>query len=134
MYLAEGIDGGGHSIGITSLQEDTFTETIDDYPGVFSRTEKWGDLLRNDLLAIEVTAYHLSSLQGELPKTGRVYREWSREELLAYGYNAGKDRMLAVVGGSAPIPSAAEYTSEVALYMDEANSLYCESAAWRCSY
>ncbi|WP_040925768.1 RHS repeat-associated core domain-containing protein [Saccharomonospora marina] len=87
------------TIGMTQINEEVFDQTIQKHPEVFRGVDDWGELLGNDKLSIMVTAYHLSDLQRELPLGGgrTTYGDHTREELLAYGYNAGVDNMKDVV-------------------------------------
>jgi RHS repeat-associated protein len=130
-----GLYPGNASIGMTQIQERVFDQTIKNHPEAFSGDEDWGDLLGiNDKLSIKVTAYHLSDLQGALPHGGSraSYRGHTREEILAYGYNAGVDNMIDVAKGQvAANDGISSYVRDVRKNMVEAASRYC-FGAWRC--
>ncbi|MFE3636330.1 lytic transglycosylase domain-containing protein [Streptomyces sp. NPDC059168] len=70
-------------------------------------TGRWEDLRDDPVFAVRAAALHLGDLDRRLPR--RHVRGYSRDELLALGYNAGERNMLAFARGVPPGPTARSY-------------------------
>ncbi|MFF7051708.1 lytic transglycosylase domain-containing protein [Streptomyces griseorubiginosus] len=68
---------------------------------------RWHDLRDDPAFAIRAAALHLKDLDGRLP--ARHVRRYTRDELLALGYNAGERNMRAFARGVPPGPMAWSY-------------------------
>ncbi|MGH3797636.1 MAG: transglycosylase SLT domain-containing protein [Pseudonocardiaceae bacterium] len=92
------------AFGIANMHKAAFDEAKQ---GRDLANHDWSELPDNPDLAIEAAAWHLHDLAAQLPST------WSgpftRDELLALGYNAGASAMTAFTQGKAPGPIAQSY-------------------------
>lgn len=125
----------GISIGMTSIQQQVFNSTLRNHPDAF-RGEialgmGWKSVSGNDKLSIKVTAYHLRDLQDALPLAD-TESSYTRDELVAYGYNAGRAAMLDFEAGRGSIPLAVDYISRYRTRRQSADQFYCHSLEWRC--
>jgi hypothetical protein len=92
------------AFGIANMHRAAFEETRRgrDFAG-----RKWEELPDDRDLAIEAAAWHLHDLSRRLP--ARWPASYSRDELLALGYNAGAGNMLVFARGVTPGPQAQSY-------------------------
>ncbi|MFI9810009.1 lytic transglycosylase domain-containing protein [Streptomyces sp. NPDC052301] len=93
----------GASFGVANMHRATF-ERVRRTHGLSGR---WQDLRDNPAFAIRAAALHLADLDGSLPQ--RHVRRYTREELLALGYNTGERNMRAFARGVPPGPMARSY-------------------------
>ncbi len=93
----------GASFGLANMHRATFERVrrAHDLPG------RWQDLRDDPAFAIHAAALHLKDLDRGLPQ--RHVRRYSRDELLALGYNAGERNMRAFARGVPPGPMARSY-------------------------
>ncbi|MFJ4525602.1 lytic transglycosylase domain-containing protein [Streptomyces sp. NPDC088810] len=91
------------SFGVANMHRATF-ERVRRTHGLSGR---WQDLRDDPGFAIHVAALHLKDLDRCLPP--RHVRRYSRDELLALGYNAGERNMRAFARGVPPGPMARSY-------------------------
>lgn len=92
------------AFGIANMHEATFDEVRQGRP--FARAS-WFDLPGNPPLAIESEAWYLHDLDAALPS--HIPSAYTRDELLAMGYNAGQGNMLAFARGVTPGSQAQSY-------------------------
>ncbi|MCW7941278.1 hypothetical protein AAW14_04200 [Streptomyces hygroscopicus] len=92
------------SFGIANMHHATFDEVKQgrDFAG-----RRWEELPDDRDLAIEAEAWYLRDLSTRLP--ARWSGSYSREDLLALGYNAGAGNMLAFARGVPPGSQARSY-------------------------
>ncbi|MEV5731638.1 transglycosylase SLT domain-containing protein [Streptomyces pharetrae] len=81
-------------------------------------SERWQDLRDDPTFAIHAAALHLKDLDRSLPK--RHVRRYTRDELLALGYNAGERNMQAFARGVPPGPLARSYLHRFRAYRSRA--------------
>ncbi|MET7287238.1 lytic transglycosylase domain-containing protein [Streptomyces sp. NPDC005573] len=93
----------GASFGVANMHRAAF-ESVRRTHGL---TERWQDLRDDPGFAVRVAALHLKDLDRAL--TVRHVRRYTREELLALGYNAGERNMRAFARGVPPGPMARSY-------------------------
>ncbi|MFE9453485.1 lytic transglycosylase domain-containing protein [Streptomyces sp. NPDC006739] len=91
------------SFGVANMHRVTF-ERVRRAHGLSGR---WQELRDDPALAIRVAALHLQDLDRSLPK--RHVRRYTREELLALGYNTGERNMRAFARGVPLGPMARSY-------------------------
>jgi hypothetical protein len=72
---------------------------------------KWEELPDDPALAIEAAGWYVHDLAARLP--ARWTAPFSRDDLLALGYDAGPGNMLAFARGAKLLPDAADYLSEL---------------------
>jgi hypothetical protein len=84
------------AFGIANMHRAAFDETK---RGRFAR-RSWEELPDHPDLAIEAAAWHLHDLAARLPSRRRG--SFSKDELLALGYNTGSGNMRAFAGGAKP--------------------------------
>ncbi|MFG2881148.1 lytic transglycosylase domain-containing protein [Streptomyces sp. NPDC048297] len=96
--------GPDAAIGIANMRRAAFDEVRRgrDFAG-----RRWDELPDDRDLAIESAAWYLHDLAGRLP--ARWPAAYSRSALLALGYNAGPDDMLAFARGARPDSRARSY-------------------------
>ena len=71
----------------------------------------WDELPDHPELAIEAAAWHLHDLAARLPR--RTGGRFSKDELLALGYNAGAGNMRAFAAGAKPGAQAQSYLDDL---------------------
>ncbi|MGW5371072.1 transglycosylase SLT domain-containing protein [Streptomyces sp. NPDC004009] len=91
------------SFGIANMHQATFEEVR----RAHGLTGRWEDLRDDPAFAVRAAALHLKDLDRRLPE--RHVRRYSRDELLALGYNAGERNMRAFARGVPPGPMARSY-------------------------
>lgn len=91
------------SFGVANMHRAAF-EQVRRAHGLSGR---WQDLRDDPAFAIKAAALHLSDLDRGLP--ARHVRRYTRDELLALGYNAGERNMRAFARGVPPGPMARSY-------------------------
>ncbi|MFF7953298.1 lytic transglycosylase domain-containing protein [Streptomyces griseorubiginosus] len=91
------------SFGVANMHRAAFEQVrrTHDLPG------RWQDLRDDPAFAIRAAALHLKDLDDRLP--ARHVRRYTRDELLALGYNAGERNMRAFARGVPPGPMAWSY-------------------------
>ncbi|MFI9726156.1 lytic transglycosylase domain-containing protein [Streptomyces sp. NPDC102359] len=93
----------GASFGVANMHRATF-ERVRRSHGLQGR---WQDLRDDPAFAIRTAALHLRDLDRSLPR--RHVRRYTRDELLALGYNTGERNMRAFARGIPPGPMARSY-------------------------
>lgn len=93
----------GASFGVANMHRATF-ERVRRTHGLPGR---WQDLRDDPAFAIRAAALHLRDLDRSLPE--RHVRRYTRDELLALGYNTGERNMRAFARGVPPGPMARSY-------------------------
>ncbi|MEU0674601.1 lytic transglycosylase domain-containing protein [Streptomyces sp. NPDC006172] len=91
------------SFGVANMHRATFEEVR----RAHGLSEQWPDLRDDPAFAVRAAALHLGDLDRRLPK--RHVRRYTRDELLALGYNAGERNMRAFARGIPPGPMAQGY-------------------------
>ncbi|OIK28357.1 hypothetical protein [Streptomyces malaysiense] len=104
----------GASFGVANMHRATFERVrrAHDLPG------RWQDLRDDPAFAVQVAALHLKDLDRALPR--RHVRRYSRDELLALGYNTGERNMRAFARGVPPGPMARSYLRRFRAYRSRA--------------
>lgn len=92
------------AFGIANMHRAAFDETK---RGRSFAGRKWDELPDHPELAIEAAAWHLHDLSARIPR--RTSGKFSKEELLALGYNAGSRNMRAFAAGAKPGTQAQSY-------------------------
>ena len=92
------------AFGIANMHRAAFDETRRgrDFAG-----RRWDELPDDRDLAIEAAAWHLHDLSAQLP--AHWSGPYTRDELLALGYNTGAGNMLAFARGATPGSQARSY-------------------------
>ncbi len=93
----------GASLGVANMHRAAF-ERVRRTHGLAG---EWEDLRRDPAFAVHAAALHLKDLDRCLPRQ-RV-RRYTRDELLALGYNTGERNMRAFARGVPPGPMARSY-------------------------
>ncbi|WP_454320447.1 lytic transglycosylase domain-containing protein [Streptomyces phaeoluteigriseus] len=93
----------GASFGLANMHRATF-EQVRRTHGL---SKEWRDLRDDPAFAIHTAALHLKDLDRTLPE--RHVRRYTRDELLALGYNTGARNMRAFARGVPPGPMARSY-------------------------
>ncbi|MFF8035282.1 MULTISPECIES: lytic transglycosylase domain-containing protein [unclassified Streptomyces] len=93
----------GASFGVANMHRAAF-ERVRRAHGL---TGRWQDLRDDPAFAIHAAALHLKDLDRSLPQ--RYVRRYTRDELLALGYNTGERNMRAFARGVPPGPMARSY-------------------------
>ncbi|MEU1077066.1 MULTISPECIES: lytic transglycosylase domain-containing protein [unclassified Streptomyces] len=104
----------GASFGVANMHNATF-EAVRRAHGL---AQRWQDLRDDPAFAIRAAALHLSDLDACLP--ARHARRYTRDELLALGYNAGERNMRAFARGVPPGPMARSYLRRYRTYQGRA--------------
>ncbi|MEU3099266.1 lytic transglycosylase domain-containing protein [Streptomyces sp. NPDC006967] len=104
----------GASFGVANMHRATF-ERVRRTHGLPGR---WQDLRDNPGFAIRAAALHLRDLDRSLP--GRHVRRYTRDELLALGYNTGERNMRAFARGVPPGPMARSYLRRFRVHRERA--------------
>ncbi|MFF5187353.1 lytic transglycosylase domain-containing protein [Streptomyces sp. NPDC000345] len=102
------------SFGLANMHRATF-EGVRRTHGL---SERWQDLRDDPAFAIHAAALHLKDLDRSLPP--RHVRRYTRDELLALGYNAGERNMRAFARGVPPGPMARSYLRRFRAYRSRA--------------
>jgi soluble lytic murein transglycosylase-like protein len=107
------------AFGIANMHKPAFDETK---RGRDFAKRKWEELPDNPALAIEAAAWHLHDLAKRLPsKRADLY---TKDELLALGYNAGGGNMRIFARGRKAGPQAQSYLDRIQKYWaDSADAL-----------
>jgi hypothetical protein len=92
------------SFGIANMHRATFDETK---KGRDFADRRWEELPDDRDLAIEAECWYLHDLAAQLPASRPA--SYSRDELLALGYNTGAGNMLAFARGATPGSQAQSY-------------------------
>ncbi|MFB7914705.1 lytic transglycosylase domain-containing protein [Streptomyces sp. NPDC056061] len=92
------------SFGVANMHRAAFDETKRRH-GFADR--RWEELPDDRDLAVRAAAWHLHDLAAQLP--ARWSATYSKDELLALGYNAGSGNMLAFARGARPGSQAQSY-------------------------
>lgn len=100
----------GASFGVANMHRATF-ERVRRAHGL---SRRWQDLRDDPAFAVRVAALHLKDLDRSLPE--RHVRRYTRDELLALGYNAGERNMRAFARGVPPGPMARSYLRRFRAY------------------
>ncbi|WNM36592.1 transglycosylase SLT domain-containing protein [Streptomyces sp. Li-HN-5-11] len=96
------------AFGIANMHRATFDEVRKgrDFAG-----RRWDELPDDRDLAIEAEAWYLHDLAAQLPATWPA--SYSKNELLALGYNTGAGNMLAFARGAPPGSQAQSYLDKL---------------------
>jgi hypothetical protein len=94
----------GAALGIANMHEAAFDDTK---RGRSFANRDWMELPDDPGLAILAAAWYLHDLAARLPSTWSV--AYTKDELLALGYNAGPSSMLDFAHGAKPGPVAQDY-------------------------
>ncbi|QKW25245.1 lytic transglycosylase domain-containing protein [Streptomyces seoulensis] len=111
----------GASFGVANMHRATF-ERVRRAHGL---TRRWQDLRDDPAFAIHTAALHLRDLDRSLPR--RHVRRYSRDELLALGYNTGGRNMRAFARGVPPGPMARSYLRRYRAYRGRAAEALTDS-------
>ncbi|MEU8263706.1 transglycosylase SLT domain-containing protein [Micromonospora sp. NPDC048999] len=96
------------AFGIANMHRAAFDDTKRGH-GFADRD--WTELPDDPELAIQAAAWYLHDLAARLPRTWPA--PYTRDELLALGYNAGPATMKAFARGATPAPSTRAYLDEL---------------------
>ena len=96
------------AFGIANMHRAAFDETK---RGRSFAGRNWDELPDHPDLAIEAAAWHLHDLAARLPR--RTGWRFSKDELLALGYNAGSGNMRAFAAGAKPGAQAQSYLDDL---------------------
>ncbi|MEU4556729.1 RHS repeat-associated core domain-containing protein, partial [Micromonospora violae] len=120
----------GPSIGIGQMKEGTF-KAVQDRHSELSGSE-WSNLKDDDDLAFLATAFLLSDLGKMLPDGDIVNASgtFSRNQMAAYGYNAGDVSMESAARGAS---MEMVYVSKFNQNYARADNLFCGSGYFVCS-
>ncbi|KNB52368.1 transglycosylase SLT domain-containing protein [Streptomyces caatingaensis] len=103
------------AFGIANMHRAAFDETKSGRPFA---DRSWFDLPDDPALAVRAAAWYLHDLSRQLPR--RVPDGYTRDELLALGYNAGAGNMAAFARGVRPGPQASAYLEKLRGNRDKA--------------
>jgi hypothetical protein len=95
------------AFGIANMHEAAFEDTRKGRPFA---GRSWQDLPDDPDLAIQAAAWYLHDLAAQLPKNPPA--GYTRDELLALGYNAGPGTMKAVARGTKPTGQSQSYVDQ----------------------
>lgn len=96
------------AFGIANMHKSTFDEVK--HGRAFTGRD-WQELPDDTDLAIQAAAWQLHDLAADLPSKWTGH--FTKEELVALGYNAGARNMLAFARGVSPGPAAASYVDRL---------------------
>jgi soluble lytic murein transglycosylase-like protein len=96
------------AFGVANMHRRTYERTRFGRP--FDQ-RAWKELPDDPELAIQAAAWHLHDLHNRLPDT--TSGSFTRDELLAMGYNAGARNMLRFAAGRQPGPRARAYVDRL---------------------
>ncbi|MER8007799.1 MULTISPECIES: lytic transglycosylase domain-containing protein [unclassified Streptomyces] len=108
------------SFGVANMHRATF-ERVRRAHGL---PERWQDLRDDPAFAVRAAALHLADLDRGLAE--RHVRRYTREELLALGYNAGERNMRAFARGVPPGPMARSYLRRFRSYRPRAAAVLAD--------
>jgi len=103
------------AFGIANMHRAAFDETKQRH-GFADR--RWEELPDDRDLAIEAAAWHLHDLAAQLPAQWPA--SYTKDELLALGYNTGSGNMLAFARGAHPGSQAQSYLDRLHANWDKA--------------
>jgi len=103
------------AFGVANMHQATFDETK---RGRDFADREWQELPDDPDLAIEAAAWYLHDLAGQLP--AKWPARYTRDELLALGYNAGPGSMRAFANGAKPGQVAQSYLDRLHTNWDAA--------------
>ncbi|MFI9650725.1 lytic transglycosylase domain-containing protein [Streptomyces sp. NPDC052040] len=104
----------GASFGLANMHRATFERVRRSH----DLSGQWQDLRDDPAFAIHTAALHLKDLDRSLPE--RHVRRFTRDELLALGYNTGERNMRAFARGVPPGPMARSYLRRFRAYRPQA--------------
>ncbi|MFE9409824.1 transglycosylase SLT domain-containing protein [Streptomyces sp. NPDC006704] len=96
------------AFGIANMHRAAFDETK---RGRDFAARSWEELPDDRALAVEAAAWYLHDMSAQLP--AHWQGPYSREELMALGYNAGGGNMAAFARGAKPGSQASDYLSRL---------------------
>jgi soluble lytic murein transglycosylase-like protein len=96
------------ALGVANMHRAAFDDTK---RGRDFATRDWTELPDDPDLAVEAAAWYLHDLAARLPAHWPA--GYSRDELLALGYNAGPGNMAAFAQGTKPGPVARSYLDQL---------------------
>jgi hypothetical protein len=96
------------ALGVANMHEKAFNDTK---RGRNFAKRQWEELIDDPVLAIDAAAWYLHDLNKRLPRTWPT--SYSRDDLLALGYNAGPSNMLAFARGGQLLPAAQTYLKKL---------------------
>ncbi|MFD1319678.1 hypothetical protein [Micromonospora sonneratiae] len=122
------------SRGLGNMSKATFEETRRKHPELFG-SRQFHELTGDDELSIQTTAWHLRDLLDQLPTTWPG--DYTRDELLAIGYNAGASNMLPTADGTGEElgDDVRNYLGDdrgVRTWWSRADELICRSGVYLC--
>jgi soluble lytic murein transglycosylase-like protein len=96
------------AFGVANMHQKAFNDTKRgrDFAG-----RRWEELPDDPALAIEAAAWYLHDLAVRLPTSWTA--DYTKNELLALGYNAGPGNMMAFARGGALLPLARTYLQKL---------------------
>jgi hypothetical protein len=113
------------SYGVANMHRATFEQVRRNH----GLSRRWQDLRDDPAFAVHAAALHLKDLDSRLPR--RHVRRYTREELLALGYNAGERNMRAFARGVPPGPMARSYLRRYRAHRDRAARVLADLGAPR---
>ncbi|MET8763743.1 transglycosylase SLT domain-containing protein [Lentzea sp. NPDC004782] len=96
------------AFGVANMHKAAFDEAKQ---GRDFASRDWQELPDDPSLAVAAAAWHVHDLAAQLARAKT--EAYTREELLALGYNAGASTMLAVTRGAAPNGQAKSYVDRL---------------------
>ncbi|MGK5639073.1 lytic transglycosylase domain-containing protein [Streptomyces sp. URMC 126] len=96
------------AFGVANMHRAAYEETRRGRPFA---NRSWFDLPDDPALAIRAESWHLRDLAAQLPKSWPG--SYTKEELMALGYNAGAGNMAAFARGVKPGPQAGSYLANL---------------------
>ncbi|MFI0737536.1 lytic transglycosylase domain-containing protein [Streptomyces sp. NPDC021100] len=96
------------AFGVANMHRAAYDETKQGRPFA---DRSWFDLPDDPALAIRAESWHLRDLAAQLP--GSWPGSYTKEELMALGYNAGAGNMAAFARGVKPGPQAGSYLANL---------------------
>ncbi|MFJ3501845.1 lytic transglycosylase domain-containing protein [Streptomyces sp. NPDC090135] len=110
----------GASFGLGNMHRATFERVRREH----GLSERWQDLRDDPAFAVRAAALHLKDLDRILPE--RHVRRYTRDELLALGYNTGGRNMRAFARGVPPGPMARSYLRRFRAHESRAAEILAE--------
>lgn len=126
------------SIGLGQMQRNTFDATIRNHPDQFEELldRHWEDMIFDEDLSIRALIWHMHDLQAVIDARPDLREgaavDLSYNDLVAYGYNSGVQRLEDVLDGEKPDPYGG-YVNTIRDRYQWAEGLYCQSKDWTCS-
>ncbi|MFI6564246.1 transglycosylase SLT domain-containing protein [Streptomyces sp. NPDC050534] len=115
----------GASFGVANMHRATFEQVRRTY----DLPKRWHDLRDDPAFAIQAAALYLKDLDRSLPE--RHHRRYTRDELLAMGYNAGERNMRAFARGVPPGPMARSYLRRFRAHRSRATAVLAKDGGPR---